>query len=169
MSRLENLLGAQALALSDALLAGAAPAADASSPSDASALVTLLAHPGQTVGWLGGVLGLTSSGVTRLVERLAERGWVERSAGDDARRRQLHLTEGGEDQAHRMLHGRRAALSHAVAGLSRAERRDLERLLDKVVAGLADDRPTALRVCRLCDRDACGLGQGSCPLEHTVR
>nr|MBA2261644.1 hypothetical protein [Solirubrobacterales bacterium] len=47
------------------------------------------------------------------------------------------------------------------------ERARLETLLDKVVAGLADDRPGALVVCRLCDRDACCAGPG-CPLDHTV-
>lgn len=170
MSRLENLLGAQALALSDRFLAGAGHLADEPlSTSDCAALVTLLSHPDETVGWLGAVLGLTSSGVTRLVERLVKRGWIQRSAGDDARCRQVRLTTAGEAQAHRTLDGRASALSHAVAGLSGPERRDLERLLDKVVRGLADDRLAGLRVCRLCDREACGRGQALCPLEHTVR
>lgn len=169
MSRLENLLGAQALALSDRFLGGAGHSADEPvSPSDCAALVTLLSYPDQNVGWLGGVLGLTSSGVTRLVERLVKRGWIQRSAGDDARSRQVRLTTAGEAQAHRTLDARRSALSHTVAALTGRERRDLERLLDKVVTSLAADRPAALRVCRLCDRDACGSGRGLCPLEHTV-
>lgn len=63
MTRLENLLGVQALALADALLSGVTLAnGPPVCPSDAAALVTLLAHPDQTVGWLGRVLGLTSSG-----------------------------------------------------------------------------------------------------------
>ena len=66
-----------------------------------------------------------------------------------------------------MLDARAGALASGLATLSEAERRTLERLLDKVVNGLADDRATALRCCRLCDRDACADG-APCPLQHTV-
>lgn len=61
--RLENLLGAQSLALADRLMSGAGESIGAGvSGSEYAALATLLAHPGRTVGWLGEVLGLTSSG-----------------------------------------------------------------------------------------------------------
>lgn len=73
MGRLENLLGAQALALSDPLDA-AGSGAVARSASECAALVTLLAHPDESVSWLGGVLGLTSSGITRLVDRMVDAG-----------------------------------------------------------------------------------------------
>src|SRR5687767_8729489 len=98
MTRLENLLGAQSLALSDRLLD--ADVSGAAMPgSERAALVTLLAHPDQSVRWLGDVLGLTSSGGTRLVDRLVAAGWVTRTAGDDARRRQLRLTRSGSARA----------------------------------------------------------------------
>lgn len=169
MARLENLLGAQALALADRVLAGASASTGAgASRSECAALITLLAHHGRTVGWLSDVLGLTSSGGTRLVERLVAAGWVERSAGDDARQRQLALTAPGRARADSMLAGRQAALAEAVAVLSATERADLEALLDKVVAGLAGDRLAALRVCGLCDRVACCETGEECPLQHTV-
>lgn len=167
MTRLENLLGAQSLALADRLLAGAGGPDDASA-SECAALVTLLAHPGRTVGWLGGVLGLTSSGVTRLTERLVSAGWVERTPGADARRRELELTSAGKRQAKRVLAGRRAALSSAVAVLSPAEQTHLETLLDTMVARLATDRQEALRVCRLCDRTSCCDAGRDCPLQPTT-
>lgn len=169
MSRLENLLGAHALALADRLLTGVDPLPGRGlSPSEAAALVTLLAHPGQQVSWLADVMALTSSGATRLVERLVEADWVERSTGNDARSRQLDLSTAGVDRAKLVLADRQAALSSALDCLSPAERVHLEVLLDKLVAGLADDRPTALRVCRLCDRAACCAGRHECPLQHTV-
>ncbi len=127
---------------------------------------SLLAHPGQTVNWLEAVLGLTSSGVTRLVERLAVAGWVQRRTGEDGRRRQLALTVAGTARAESVLGGRRAALADALAVLSPPARATLEVLVDKVVAGLAEDRLAALRVCRLCDRAACG--GTDCPLQHSV-
>ena len=61
MARLENLLGAQALALTDRLLAAEGGRSPDDSPSARAALVTLLANPDKPVSWLGAVLGLTSS------------------------------------------------------------------------------------------------------------
>jgi DNA-binding MarR family transcriptional regulator len=168
MTRLENLLGAHSLALADRLLAGDGPAGTGASSSESAALVTLLAHPGRTVGWLGGVLGLTTSGVTRLVERLVSAGLVERNTGRDARSRQLELSPAGAVRAESILAGRRATLSRAVAALSPTERVVLESMLDKMVGGVTDDRVAALRVCRLCDRSACRDGEHACPLQHTV-
>jgi DNA-binding MarR family transcriptional regulator len=162
MARLENLFGAQALAVADRLVTDARPR------SEAGALVTLLAHPGCTTKWLGGVLELTSGGVTRLVDRLVAAQWVERSPGDDARSRSLSLTGSGAEQAEKILVGRRAAVDRALSGLDAHERHTLERLLDKVVATLPDGRMEALRLCRLCDRHACADGDpGACPLAFT--
>jgi DNA-binding MarR family transcriptional regulator len=155
--RLINLLGAQALALADRLGAASAPAA----------LVHLCAYPGTSPGALRTVLGITDSGATRLVDRLVAAGLAERTAGGDGRSIAVHPTEAGRAAADEALGRRRAALARALEPLDGAERARLETLLDKVVAGLADDRPGALVVCRLCDRDACCAEPG-CPLDHTV-
>ena len=165
MPRLENLLGAQALAIADRISAAARASGG---PSDAAALVTLAAHPGNGVGWLAGILGLTDSGSTRLVERLVVAGLVERQPGSDARSRTLRLTDEGARRAQRLLNDRAADLAGCLADLTPPERQTLERLLAKIVSGLADDRPTALRVCRLCDRDSCAGGPQPCPLGHTT-
>ena len=162
MTRLENLLGALALALTDRLL-GDGPASPGS-VSERAALVTLHAHADRPVSWLGQVLGLTSSGVTRLVDRLVAGGWVTRTPGSDARSRELTLSAAGLDQARAVLRARAQAMAGAVAGLSEADRAELERLLALVVRGLAADVPAALRVCRLCDRGACASGGLGCPL-----
>jgi DNA-binding MarR family transcriptional regulator len=169
VSRLENLLGAQSLALADRLLAADVGSGGVDIPSsERAALVTLLAHPGQTVRWLGDVLGLTSSGGTRLVDRLVAAGWVTRTAGGDARQRQVRLTRSGASRARAVLGARRAVLTDVVGRLSVRERRQLEELLAKVVSGLAESRMPALRVCRMCDRAACAADGHECPLQHTV-
>ena len=165
MPRLENLLGAHALALVDRMASADAGAA----PTERAALVTLLAHPGSGVGWLADVLGLTDSGGTRLVERLVADGLVARRPGADARSRVLELTVAGRRRAQAVLAAREHDLSRALAPLTDAERRTLERLLAKVVSGLTDDLPTALQVCRMCDREACGVREGHCPLGRTKR
>lgn len=167
MARLENLLGAQALALSDRLHAAGTDAVSRSA-SERAALVTLLAHPDRPVSWLGDVLGLTSSGVTRLVDRLVEAGWATRTPGEDARSRSLRLTPSGRDHAEAVLAARRDAMASAVSGLSAADRAELERLLSTVVGGLVDTTLPAMQVCRLCDRAACASNGRQCPLQHTA-
>ena len=94
MARLENLLGAWSLTVADRMAAAGRQVG--LSASDQAAVVTLLAHPGRTVSWLGEVLALTSSGATRLTDRLVAAGLVVRSPGGDARQRQLRLTDQGK-------------------------------------------------------------------------
>jgi DNA-binding MarR family transcriptional regulator len=166
MGRLENLVGAHSVAVADRLRA--VGAGHDLSASEQGALVTVLAHPDRPVSWLGEVLGLTSSGVTRLVDRLADRGWVTRTAATDARQRRLRLTAAGARRARSLNAARNEVLEGVLEPLSRAERADLERLLDRVVANLHDEFMPTMHTCRLCDREACRAGGRSCPLDHTV-
>jgi DNA-binding MarR family transcriptional regulator len=164
MGRLENLLGACSVAVSDRL---AAVGREAGLPStDQAALVTLLSHPDRTVSWLGDVLALTSSGATRLVDRLVAAGWVDRSPGADTRQRRLRLTEAGEDIAERVVRARDAAVADVLAPLNAGMREQLERALELVVAASTDDLGLAHRTCRLCDRAACRSAGHDCPLGH---
>jgi hypothetical protein len=117
---------------------------------------------------VGAVLGLTSSGISRLVDRVVEAGWVIRTAGADARQRRLRLTKEGQDRAREVLRARHDVLAAAIGVLPERDRMELERLLGEVVTGLASTRLPALQVCRLCDRAACAAGNRECPLEHTV-
>jgi DNA-binding MarR family transcriptional regulator len=167
MARLENLLAAQALALTDRLYTGYGDPVGVPA-SERAALVTVLAYPGQSVSWLDAVLGLTSSGITRLVDRLVTSGWVTRTVGTDARSRRLQLTGAGRDRARDVLHARRTAMADALAALTDRDRHELERLLEVIVGSLAETRLPAMRVCRLCDRAACASNGRDCPLEHTV-
>ena len=166
MARVENLLGALSLTMSDRFRE--VGAAYRMSASEQASLVTLLAHPDQPVSWLGEVLGLTSSGVTRLVDRLVARGWVTRTPGTDARHRRLRLTSAGTKRARLLNRDREAVLTDAVAGLSAADRADLERLLDSLVGALHDDLMSTIHTCRLCDRTVCRSSGLPCPLDHTV-
>lgn len=166
MTRLENLLGALSLTIADRLREAGAD--QRMSASEQASLITLLAHPDRRVSWLGDVLGLTSSGVTRLVDRLVDRGWVTRSPGTDARQRRLELTASGAECARTLLHQRDEACGEVLAPLSRADRAALERLLERLVGGLHQDLAPALRTCRLCDVGACNAAGRECPLHHTV-
>jgi DNA-binding MarR family transcriptional regulator len=164
MDRLENLLGAWSLTVADRM--AAAGRREGLPPSDAAALVTLLAHPDRTVSWLGDVLTLTSSGATRLVDRLVAAGWVARSPGTDTRQRRLRLTGDGEVTAQRVARARDVVLGECVGPLDEHTRSQLERALERMVAASTQDPIPALRTCRLCDRSACRSQDRDCPLDH---
>jgi DNA-binding MarR family transcriptional regulator len=166
-TRLLNLLGATVLAATDRTgpaiagalgFGGAAPAV----------LVHLAAYPGESIEALHRVLGISQPGTVQVVGRLVDQGLLERRPGPDRRTRALHVTPAGRRVLDDIQQSRAEALSTLLAPLSDAERSQLLPLLEKVVSGLADDRPEALTVCRQCDRDACFSAAG-CPLDHTLR
>jgi DNA-binding MarR family transcriptional regulator len=164
--RLANLLGVAALAAGDRLRS-AVEAELAQGGSAPAALVHLQAYPGEPVEGLRRVLGISQPATVRVVDRLAAHGLLERRPGRDRRTLALHLTAVGEEAASAVLAERGASLGSLLAVLDPAERAALEPLLERLVAALADDRPGALNVCRLCDRHACRNAPG-CPLDHTT-
>jgi DNA-binding MarR family transcriptional regulator len=164
--RLAQLLGVVALAASDRVRA-AAEGSIGRGGAHTSALVHLNAHPGEPVGALGEVLGVSQPAAVKIADRLGAEGLLERRRGPDRRTTALHLTPAGHEAAARVLAERAAELGELVRVLDPAERHDLERLLERLVAALTDDHAAALQACRLCDRAACyGSGPG-CPLDHT--
>jgi DNA-binding MarR family transcriptional regulator len=163
--RLTNLMGALALAASDRVGAGATEALKHGGTHPAI-LVHLDAYPGLSIEGLRRVLRISQPGAVQAVNRLEAGGLIERRAGKDARTRALHLTQAGRKAARGVLNERGRSVSDLLDPLDADERARLLPLLEKLVAGLADDRPGALTVCRMCDRDAC-CASGACPLEHT--
>lgn len=164
--RVHQLLGVTALAAIDRLRAAVAAESDLGE-AEAGALVHLQAWPGSSVNDLAGVVGRSQPAAVRLVDRLEARGFVRRQEGADRRTVALVLTDAGSRAAGAVLAARAAALAPLLASLSPREREMLERLLGRVAAGLADDRPDALQTCRLCDRDACFSGPG-CPMQRAT-
>jgi DNA-binding MarR family transcriptional regulator len=164
--RLPQLLGALALAANDRVRRET-EAETGHGGGAAAALAHLHAHPGGSVNELARVLGISQPATVRALDRLAAAGLVARSAGPDRRTLAVSLTAAGAGAAERVLARRRAALTPLLGVLDATERNALEHLLERLVAGLADDRPTALTVCRLCDREACRTRAG-CPLDHTA-
>jgi len=81
------------------------------------------------------VLGLTSAGTVRLLDRLAEAGYIRREPGVDGRSTSVALTDEGRQAAVRGDAGARPrVLAGALAQLSRAERATFERLAGKMAA-----------------------------------
>jgi MarR family transcriptional regulator, negative regulator of the multidrug operon emrRAB len=158
-----NLLGALGLGVTDLLLDAAAGVAGHGGQS-AAAVVTLGAEPGMTVGRLAMALGLSQPGTVRLVDRLAREGLVVRGKTTaDARTVALRLTAEGSARRDAILLERAGRLGPVIEVLTAGERRGLEALLRKLLAGMTTDVARSYALCRLCDQDRCmALG---CPVE----
>jgi DNA-binding MarR family transcriptional regulator len=164
-----NLLGALSLVIADRMMDAMAEAGGR--PESAAAALSALLHflDRPTVDLLRRVLGLTSSGTVRLVDRMAESGYVQRGPGDDGRSTSVSLTPAGRAAAERVAAARAGVLGGTLDGLSPAERETLRQLISKLLAGLIRG-PGAVRwMCRLCDTGVCRGTEGGCPVGNAVR
>lgn len=169
IERGSNLLGALALAISDRMSDAVAGAAGHSltAATALSALHHFLDAP--SIDRLRQVLGLTSSGTVRLVDRLEVAGYVTRGAGSDGRSTAITLTSQGRAVADQVSAARTRVLDDALSRLSDDERETFEAVTAKVLAGLMRE-PGAVRwTCRLCDTGACRSEPGECPIAAEAR
>lgn len=164
-----NVFGALALMVADRMADATAEAAGRSdsAPAALAALYHFLTEP--SVDRLRQVLGLTSSGTVRLLDRLAESGLVERGPGADARSTAVSLTDAGRRVAEQVCAARAAVLDGALAPLTPGERAEFTALAGKALVGLMRG-PGAVRwMCRLCDTGICRGAPGGCPVGNAAR
>jgi DNA-binding MarR family transcriptional regulator len=164
-----NVFGALALIVADQMADVTAVAAGRSdsAPAALAALYHFLDRP--SVDLLRQVLGLTSSGTVRLLDRLAESGLVERGPGADARSTAVSLTAAGRTAAEQVCDARAGLLDRALSVLSPAERKEFSALSAKVLVGMMRG-PGAVRwMCRLCDTGICRGRPGGCPVGNAAR
>jgi DNA-binding MarR family transcriptional regulator len=175
VDREANVLGALATIVNDLTADAIATAAGQGGTAAAalSALHHFLDRP--TVDTLRRVLGLTPSGAVRLVDRLAEAGYVTRGPGEDGRSRAVLLTRKGRQAAARVSAARAQILNEALHDLTPEERDTLHALAGRVVATLVHRKLTNGKAadrgwtCRLCDVVACGRDEGDCPTANAAR
>lgn len=162
-----NLLNALALQVAGAAHARLA-AATGRTGSDTEALVALaVVAPGASQDTLAGMLQLSQSAVTRLVDRLAAAHLVVRAAGTDHRTVALRLTPDGARLAEHALEAREAATRGLLGALDPAEAETLTALLRKLLAAGVHERADALRTCRICDARVCH-DLGRCPVTEAA-
>ena len=169
LDRAANLLGALALVVADRTgdAIGGAAGQSTTAATALSALYHFLDRP--SVDRLRQVLGLTSSGTVRLVDRLVEAGHVRRESGTDGRSTVVVLTAAGRRAARKVAAARAEVLGEALAGLTPDERRALEGLTSRVLVGLMRGPGATRWMCRLCDTHACGRERGECPVANAAR
>jgi DNA-binding MarR family transcriptional regulator len=124
------------------------------SPSSAAILLWLQHWAPVGVVELARVVGLTQPACTRALDKLVQRGLVERTAlsGKEVR---LTLSARGRAQARQLQQRRQQACSALLQALSADEQALFARLADKLLQAPVTDRAYARSVCRFCDHAAC--------------
>ena len=124
------------------------------SPSTAAILLWLLHWAPTGVVELARVVGLTQPACTRALDKLVERGLVDRTAlsGKEVR---LTLTARGRVQARALQQRRHAACGALLQALSADEQAQFARLATKLLQAPVTDRAYARTVCRFCDHAVC--------------
>lgn len=161
--KLENTVGALAIALTDGLLNAAQSPAPESIPA---AAIALIGHaPGLTIRDLSSSLGMSHPGAVRLVDRLVRNNVALRSKSpSDGRTVSLNLTDHGKKLYGTVLGNRESSLTNALSSLNKRERELLQSLTEKLLRHVLSDEAHAFRVCRLCDVDVCA----DCPVEAEI-
>jgi DNA-binding MarR family transcriptional regulator len=163
LDRTANVLGALALVVSDHT-AAAVVEASGQSLSGAAALSALHEFlDGPTIDDLARVLGLTSSGAVRLVDRLVTEGMVQRGEGTDRRSRSVRLTRKGRTAAARIATARARVLGEVLQRLTTSQLEAAGRSVDVLLGAVVAGKVGGAWTCRLCDLGACQRPAERCP------
>jgi DNA-binding MarR family transcriptional regulator len=161
--RTSNLLGALALSVVDACNAVVEANAGYGGETPA-ALVTLGVEPGLSINQLRQILNLSHPGTVRLIDRLETEGLVERRSGADGRTLALFLTDAGAARRKTILSERRLQLQLVLNALTENERKQLTKLLEKMLAAMTTSELRSYAICRLCEEEVCPGDR--CPVEQ---
>jgi DNA-binding MarR family transcriptional regulator len=165
--RAGNLLGALALVTTDRTAAAVSEAAGRSASAAAAVSWMHQFDQSPSVDRLRRVLGLTSSGTVRLVDRLVADGHAQRGEGPDGRTTTVSLTAAGHRAAVKVAEARGSVLEEALRSLSEAERQTLEELHSKLLVSLIRGPGATRWMCRMCDTGVCRADAG-CPITNVV-
>ena len=162
--KIENVLGAFLLALSDSMVRDMQSHAPEPGPA-VSALALLGDAPGMSIEKLRRILGLSHPGAVRLVDRLSAEGLVRRQPSKNDRRAvEVHLTEVGRRSSAAILFARRSRMAAALQHLEPFERVAFGKLTEKMLVQFIKGIEDACSVCRLCDHNSCT----DCPVNKAL-
>jgi len=165
--RTANVLGAFSLVVADRMNDAISEAGG--HPSTAAALSALYHFlDGPSVDRLRQVLGLTSSGTVRLVDRLEHEGYVVRRPGADGRSTAVTLTPAGRRLARKVAAARAGVLAGVLGVLTDDERTTLDTLLSRLLVSMIRGPGATRWICRLCDTVACGHAAEECPIARAT-
>lgn len=154
-SHTANILGALSLLIQDRVERSWHAALDLS-PMAAAALVQIDSEPGSSIEQVAGRIGLTHSATVRIIDKLADRGLVEKDrARKDARAQSLKLTRSGKGTAQQLHAARNQVTDGLLAGLSPAQHQALEQAIAVILYQAVEPGREADITCRVCDERRC--------------
>ena len=168
-AREENLLGSLSLAVVDRMLAACREHARSAGEAPAALVGTATFLSGGSVEELSRALGLSHSATVRLVDKLEERGDLERHSGQDGRSLSLVATDQGREVAEEVRSARGRILEQILGSLTPAERNQLAHLHEKMLTEVTRSGAAPTNICRLCDAESCGHDAGRCPVTEARR
>jgi DNA-binding MarR family transcriptional regulator len=150
-----NILGALSLLIQDRVESTWQSALDLS-PMAAAALVQIDNEPGSTIEAVAGRIGLTHSATVRVIDKLAERGLVEKDrARRDARAQSLKLSRAGKGTLQQLHATRNQVTDGLLTGLDPAQRAALESAIRAILHRCVEPGREADVTCRVCDDRRC--------------
>lgn len=150
-----NILGALAVLIQDRVESAWQSSLDLS-PMAAAALVQIEREPGCSIELVAGRIGLSHSATVRAVDKLAERGLVEKDrARKDARAQSLTLSKAGKRTAQQLHEARNQVTDDLLAGLAPAQRAALEQAVSAMLHRCVAPGREADVTCRVCDDRRC--------------
>jgi DNA-binding MarR family transcriptional regulator len=160
-----NILGALAVLIQDRVESAWQSALDLS-PMAAAALVQIDGEPGCPIELVAGRIGLTHSATVRVIDKLAERGFVEKDrARKDARAQSLKLSRAGKRVAQQLHAARNRVTDELLAGLAPEQRKALEDAIRAILHRSVEPGREADVTCRVCDDRRCS--PEICPIRVT--
>ena len=103
--------------------------------SQAQVLFHVAKHPGALIGTVARSFGITLPAVTQVVDRLESKGFLERAEDPQDRRQvRLFLTRDGEGLARKLEALQVEGLGRVLKRLSAADRKDVIRGIERLVA-----------------------------------
>jgi MarR family transcriptional repressor of emrRAB len=150
-----NILGALALLIQDRVERTWQSGLDLS-PMAAAALVQIESEPGCSIELVASRIGLTHSATVRAIDKLAERGLVEKDrARRDARAQSLKLSKAGKRVAKQLHDARNQVTDDLLSGLDGARRSALEQAIRAILHRSVEPGREADVTCRVCDERRC--------------
>ena len=150
-----NILGALSVLIQDRVEQAWQATLDLS-PMAAAALVQIDNEPGSSIEQVAGRIGLTHSATVRVIDKLAERGFVEKDrARQDARAQSLKLSKPGKRLAQQLHGARNQVTDELLSGLGSAQRKALEEAIRAILHRCVEPGREADVTCRVCDDRRC--------------
>jgi DNA-binding MarR family transcriptional regulator len=150
-----NILGALSVLIQDRVESAWQAELDLS-PMAAAALVQIESEPGCSIELVSGRIGLTHSATVRVIDKLVERGLVEKArAAKDARAQSLKLSKTGKRIAQQLHAARNQVTDDLLAGLAPVQRKALEDAISAILHRCVAPGREADVTCRVCDDRRC--------------